>query len=361
MRGFIFVIFIGSHPEIKINGRFAFIELKMLHLEAKNPLIEAAFAAALAEDYEEQTLDRILTDFDFTTYRLSTPSDKNKILLSIEIKCWQDLVKCGAVELLEAHYKSYSFVQCLSGANCEPGYNFSVYVDVEQAKQQLDDQAKAEFIEEVSLLKRTCFAAPFLKAFARYEQLSRENPADPNNIYGEDSVAQTNSNEAVIKLDYRGQESIFIKPSNDRVTVIFSTVFNDETDKVFSKVFLQEFSDARKRAIQKAPQVINSHSEVPLEIKSIEQDTGDKVYITFVLFPRHLATEDTKWNSITQIQLFRSYFHYHIKIVKCYLHQRMRNRVTSFTKILNRAQKDQNEDEIRAERKTASGRRFEVR
>lgn len=333
----------------------------MLHLEAKNPLIEAAFRESLEEGYEETTLDRILTDFDFTTYRLSTPSEKSKILLSIEIKCWEDLKKYGALPLLEERYAQFPFVQCLTGGDCEPGYNFSLYIDTAAAREQLDAEKKELFIEEVSLLKRTCFAAPFLKAFGRYEELSRENPADPNNIYGEDSVAKVNSSETVLKLDYRGVESIFIKPSNDRVTVIFSTVFNDETDRVFSKVFLQEFSDARKRSIQKAPQVINSHGEVPLEIKDIEKDTGDKVYITFVLFPRHLATMDTRWNTITQLQLFRSYFHYHIKIVKCYLHQRMRSRVTSFTKILNRAVKDHSEEELRAERKTASGRRFEVR
>lgn len=334
----------------------------MLHLEAKNPLIEVAFSEALGDDYEESTLDRILTDFDFTTYRLSTPSEKSKILLSIDIKCWSDLAKYGAVELLQKRYAAYSgFVQCLNAPDCEPGYNFSLYVDVAAAKLQLDDDGKAQFIEEVSLLKRTCFAAPFLHAFSRYEELSRENPADPNNIYGEDSVARVNSNEAILRLDYRGVETIFIKPSNDRVTVIFSTVFSDETDRVFSKVFLQEFSDARKRSIQKAPQVINSHGEVPLEIRSIEKETGDKTYITFVLFPRHLANEEACWNTITQIQMFRSYFHYHIKIVKCYLHQRMRSRVTSFTKILNRAAKDQSDAELRAERKTASGRRFEMK
>ncbi|GMG22678.1 unnamed protein product [Ambrosiozyma monospora] len=76
---------------------------------------------------------------------------------------------------------------------------------------------------------------------------------------------------------------------------------------------------------------------------------------------RHLNTEEHKWNSITHIQLFRSYFHYHIKIVKCYLHQRMRFRVNTFTKILNRARRDVDEEEMRAERKTASGRRFEQR
>ncbi|GMM30864.1 Arc35 protein [Martiniozyma asiatica (nom. inval.)] len=333
----------------------------MLQLESKNLLIEKAFTDAFNPDYIPVTIDRILTDFDFTTYHLSTPSEKGKILLSIEIRCWNDLIKYGTGELLEKRYSNFPCVQILSGSNCEPGYNFSLYVDIDAAKAQLDENQLREIVDELCLLKRTCFAAPFLQAFSRYETLAKENPVDPNNLYGEDSVSAYTSNEEVIRLDYRGEESIFIKPSNDRVTVIFSTVFNDETDKIFSKVFLQEFSDARKRSIQKAPQVINSHNEVPLEIKHIEKDARDKTYITFVLFPRHLASEEIQWNTITHIQLFRSYFHYHIKIVKCYLHQRMRYRVTSFTKILNRAKKEQDQEELRAERKTASGKRFDIR
>ncbi|CAI8498312.1 unnamed protein product [Pichia kudriavzevii] len=311
----------------------------MLHLEPQNLLIQETFAKALAANYEPCSLDRILTDFDFTTYHISTPQDKTKILLSINIKCWQDLANYGAMAFLDMM------------SHCTLTLN----------KCNSMTKKRASLVHELSLLKRNCFAAPFLKAFARYEVLAKENPVDPNNLYGEDSVAASNSNEEVLKLDYRGQETIYIKPSSDRVTVIFSTIFNDETDKIFSKVFLQEFSDARKRSIQKAPQVINSHREVPLEIRHLAPQTDDKTYITFVLFPRHLASDDVKWNTITQIELFRSYFHYHIKIVKCYLHQRMRYRVQSFTKILNRAKREIDEEEYRAERKTASGRRFEVR
>ncbi|KAG7811995.1 hypothetical protein KL921_002261 [Ogataea angusta] len=328
----------------------------MLQLQPQNLLVEEAIGQAFAPDYTPVFLDRIITDFDFTTYHLSTPESKTKLLLSISIKCWNDLVNYGVKELLLSKYSKYPFIQ---QAQPEYGYDYSLYIDVEQATFS-DEEEKQQLIAELSLLKRNCFAAPFLQAFQRYEVLSKEQPVDPNNLYGEDSP--NNSNEQVLQLHYRDMESIYIKPSNDRVTVIFSTVFQDDTDKIFSKVFLQEFSDARKRSIQKAPQVINSHQEIPLEIKHLEAaNTHNKTYITFVLFPRHLSTEDVKWNSITHIQLFRSYFHYHIKIVKCYLHQRMRFRVNSFTKILNRARRDVDDEEHRSERKTASGRRFEMR
>ena len=40
-------------------------------------------------------------------------------------------------------------------------------------------------------------------------------------------------------IHYRDEEAIYIKASHDRVTVIFSTIFREETDRIFGKVFLQ--------------------------------------------------------------------------------------------------------------------------
>lgn len=60
-------------------------------------------------------------------------------------------------------------------------------------------------------------------------------------------------------------------------------------------------------------------------------------YVTFVLFPRHFANADTASATISHIQLFRDYLHYHIKCSKAYMHSRMRYRVSEFQKVLNRA------------------------
>lgn len=40
-------------------------------------------------------------------------------------------------------------------------------------------------------------------------------------------------------MHYRDEEVIYVQASPDRVTVIFSTVFREETDRIFGKVFLQ--------------------------------------------------------------------------------------------------------------------------
>lgn len=42
-----------------------------------------------------------------------------------------------------------------------------------------------------------------------------------------------------MQLHYRDEEAIYIRAAADRVTVIFSTIFREETDRIFGKVFLQ--------------------------------------------------------------------------------------------------------------------------
>ena len=78
-------------------------------------------------------------------------------------------------------------------------------------------------IKNISLLKRNALAAPFELAFETQKQLS---------------VAGQGQGE-LLALHYRDEEAIYIQAAFDRVTVIFSTMFREETDRIFGKVFLQ--------------------------------------------------------------------------------------------------------------------------
>ena len=74
---------------------------------------------------------------------------------------------------------------------------------------------------------------------------------------------------------------MYVEAKADRVTVVFSTVFRDESDVVLGKVFLQELREGR-RASHTAPQVLFSHREPPLELQDTDARVGDNIgYITF--------------------------------------------------------------------------------
>jgi actin related protein 2/3 complex, subunit 2 len=139
--------------------------------------------------------------------------------------------------------------------------------------------AKDDLIRQISLLKRNAMAAPFEQAFDEFEALKEEAAR-----YTSESAPQgVREGGAVRAIHYREEEAIFIKASHDRVTVIFSTIFRDETDRVFGKVFLQEFVDARRRAIQNAPQVL-FRNEPPLELQGTPGLTSGKGEVGYVTF-----------------------------------------------------------------------------
>lgn len=84
-------------------------------------------------------------------------------------------------------------------------------------------ETRDAFINSIALLKRNALAAPFEQAFREQKQLE-----------------SSGSNQGqLMQMHYRDEEAIYVRASADRVTVIFSTVFREETDRIFGKLFLQ--------------------------------------------------------------------------------------------------------------------------
>ncbi|CAR21320.1 Arc35p [Lachancea thermotolerans CBS 6340] len=316
----------------------------MLHLRPENLLVQKTLTEAwnASKAGSPLTLDRVISDFDYTTLHVSnSPDDKSILWLSIRTKAWQSVVKCGGdfAGYLKSKYNGFHAV---SECSPEQGYDFTVQVKL--------DELDADAIVQLSLMKIHIMSYPFQLAFDEFARLSQLPEG-------------SNASDTVHQIQYRDDENIFIKPSSDRITVIFETFFQDETDKVFGKVFLQEFVDARKRNrnIQSAPQVLFSH-EPPLEAASLmaaRSADKNRRFITFVLFPRHFQTPELQFSSVCHLSLFRNYFHYHIKCSKAYMHSRMRYRVDTFIKVLNRAKVDDEEEAgEQTTRRTITGRKL---
>ncbi|KAH6854617.1 Arp2/3 complex, 34 kd subunit p34-Arc-domain-containing protein [Chaetomium sp. MPI-CAGE-AT-0009] len=316
----------------------------MLLLDYQNVLIQSVFTERFS-GAAPVSIDQTVSDFDGVTFHISTPESKTKIMVSIQIRCFPDLLRYGAEEVLNREYGSYVVPP-------EPGYDFSILIDLENLP--AEQEARDELIKSISLLKRNAMAAPFEQAYQEHYHLKQEAAK----FTSEEAPQGVREGGEVKAIHYREEEAIYVKASHDRVTVIFSTIFREETDRVFGKVFIQEFVDARRRAIQNAPQVL-FRNDPPLELQGVpgvkNTGTGEIGYVTFVLFPRHLTPQRMP-EVISHIQTFRDYFHYHIKASKAYIHSRMRRRTADFLQVLRRARPDSEEKE----RKTASGRTFKA-
>jgi actin related protein 2/3 complex subunit 2 len=235
------------------------------------------------------SIDQTVSDFDGVLFHISTPESKTKIQVSIQIRCYKDLVKYGAEQVLQREYGSYVVPP-------EAGFDFSVLVDLENLPADKGrsaatrttcpglttqfTEARDELIQKIALLKRNAMAAPFEHAYEEYYRLEKE--ASKYTIEEAPQGVQEGGDVKIIQ--YREEEAIYVKASYDRVTVIFSTVFREETDRVFGKVFIQEFVDARRRAIQNAPQVL-FRNDPPLELQGVpgvkSASSGEIGYVTF--------------------------------------------------------------------------------
>ncbi|KAI1192665.1 Arp2/3 complex [Nemania serpens] len=316
----------------------------MLLLDYQNVLIQSVLTERFS-GAPPAHIDQTVSDFDGVTFHISTPETKTQILVSLQIRCFRELVQYGAEEVLRREYGQYI-------VSPETGYDFSILIDLENLPASKED--RDELIKKVSLLKRNAMAAPFEHAYSEHYKLKEA----ASKFTSEEAPQGVQEGGNVMAIHYRDEEAIYVKASHDRVTVIFSTIFREETDRVFGKVFIQEFVDARRRAIQNAPQVL-FRNDPPLELQGVPGVTatsnGEVGYVTFVLFPRHLTPQRMP-DVISHIQTFRDYFHYHIKASKAYIHSRMRRRTADFLQVLRRARPENEEKE----RKTASGRTFRV-
>lgn len=316
----------------------------MLLLDYQNVLIQSVLTERFS-GVPPVSIDQTVSDFDGVIFHISTPESKTKILVSLQIRCWKDLVQYGTEQVLNREYGQYV-------APPEPGYDFSVMVDLDNLP--AEQEARDELVKKIALLKRNAMAAPFEHAYEEHYKLKEA----ASRYTSEEAPQGVREGGEVMAIHYREEEAIYVKASHDRVTVIFSTIFREETDRIYGKVFIQEFVDARRRAIQNAPQVL-FRNDPPLELQGVpgvrDSGNGEIGYVTFVLFPRHLTPQRMP-EVISHIQTFRDYFHYHIKASKAYIHTRMRRRTADFLQVLRRARPDSEEKE----RKTASGRTFKV-
>uniref|UniRef100_H2YIB0 Arp2/3 complex 34 kDa subunit n=1 Tax=Ciona savignyi TaxID=51511 RepID=H2YIB0_CIOSA len=300
----------------------------MILLETENRIIEDTlnykFETAVAGG-KQDSIEITIADFDGVVYHFSNVNgDKSKVQLSIGLKFYKDLQQHGADELLKREYSDYY------QPTPEDGFNVTLLYDLTNPPQDYKPVAK-----KAALLKRNCFASVFEKYF--------------------EAQAKGESGKSAV-IHYRDDETMYVEAKKDRVTVIFSTVFKDESDVTFGKVFMQEFKEGRRRS-QTAPQVLYNHKDPPLELAGLDAAVGENIgYVTFVLFPRHTGPT-VRDNTIDLIHTFRNYLHYHIKCSKAYMHQRMRAKTSDFLKVLNRARpEDKNK-----EKKTISGKSFQAR
>ncbi|KAH0558773.1 ARP2/3 actin-organizing complex subunit Arc34 [Trichoglossum hirsutum] len=100
----------------------------MLLLDYQNVLIQTLLTERFS-GAPPVSIDQVVSDFDGVTFHLSTPESKSRILISISVKCFSELVQYGAQQVLEREYGPYIVAP-------ESGYDFSIVVDLDSLPEE---------------------------------------------------------------------------------------------------------------------------------------------------------------------------------------------------------------------------------
>jgi len=188
-----------------------------------------------------------------------------------------------------------------------------------------------------------------------------------------------------IQIPYRPDEMMWVIAKPDLVGVCFSLRIKDSNDAPIARIFLnvcnamhhklvhfkgQEFNDAARDAkLAGAPRAV-VYATRPPELDGADfNPDGIDFYVLFGLYclsagfshlhkafkKAHMTQGSMRDKNVVAVQTFRTYFHYHLKCTKAFIHQRMRSTYVALLQSLNRARPEQT---LQVGTKTASGRTF---
>lgn len=299
----------------------------MILLEEGNRILAETVSAHinLPDDEKREPLDVRLCDFDDVDYHVQVSKEKlDEMNVSVRMPCYHQIEKKGGEDALKKHFEGYV-------TKAEDAYDFTICVKFNEIKED-----KEKLIERISQIKPLVLGGAFEHYFAA---LNAGSPlTDP------------------FQFDIRGDTRVYLFPRDDRVIVIFSVDFAEAFDKLIATVFLNSFEAVRKnnRDLGAAPSC-HFTKEPPAELTAmgIKDSNGVTGFIAFPILKSHVKDEKRE-KAVKTLQTFRTFLQYHIKMAKSNFHQRMRARVVSLLKVLNRAKVDAKDEE----KKTASGRTF---
>lgn len=301
-------------------------------LDAAHEILVDAIGSRLHDGLREPC-EMSVADFDEVKYKLVVLSESTHVVtLNIAMPCAAALKTLGLAKTLSDTYPGMETTP-------EDGFDVAVQLDLNNVTDATATLSK------LTLLRRNLIGTPFTQSFKSLTGV------------GAGSLS-------LMTLPWRRNESVFLCPGADpakpgvldRVIVVFSFDFVEESDKAFARIFLQQFVEVQRKVNNAPPCQFSESTNPPTEVRGAALPSGDIVgYLSLTIFKSHVDSPDKLEKVVTNLVGLRNYLQYHIKASKTYLHMRMRRKVSSWLQVLNRAVMT---GDVEKEKKTASGKTF---
>ncbi|CAN1169399.1 Actin-related protein 2/3 complex subunit 2A [Linum perenne] len=231
----------------------------------------------------------------------------------------------GAIEAIKSAYGSV--VQILD----PPKDGFNLTLKINLTKLPTDQELKQSLLMKIASVRDVVLGAPLSVVL---KHLASRTVAP--------------GTERLVALVHRPNESFFLLPLAERVTVIFPMRFSDSVDTTYATSFLQEFVETRRTAGLTSSPVCSWSPDPPPELKDapFEILSANAGFVSFIIYPRHVdgrRLDRTVWNLST----FHAYVSYHVKCTEAFMHTRMRRRVEGMIQALDQA-KPESEDKAKS-------------
>jgi len=290
----------------------------MIIIPPDHAVIKDSIEKHLASKKKDVITVSWITDFDGTVYKLQSgtpedPENRSWLCMSIQLAGFEGIASTNPEFMQQTCYAPYLRATEVN----EGGRTF--HATIAANLDTLEEGCAKQIAYDWACLKRNILGFPLTTAF--------EGLVDGSNVPPSSVIC------------YRPEESIYVCPDSEKVTVVYALSYPDPNDMEIAKVFLEEFSVARRmKELQSSP-IASFQTLPPGELAAYKIVPSDATvgYLSLTFEKRHVATPE-KLNKATDMLLsVRSYLHYHIKCCKGYMHTRMRYRVKELLKVLNRA------------------------
>jgi len=273
---------------------------------------------------ERDPIDVRLCDFDDVSYHITiNPDNRSLLQVSMNLPSYREIESKGGSDALKRIYKELV-------VTAENGYDVSLQLNLDKLPGKED-----EVVRKIELLKTNIVGSVFDTYFSA--------------LLSGKALTET------FKFTLRSDTIIYFVPRPDKVIIVYEIDFTHKVDVAIAKIFMQEFVDCKKRLGAAPPCSFGQNPPLELKEFGISEPTRKLGYANFAVFKSHLEN-NRKDKIVYTMAMFRNYLAYHIKCSKAYFHSRMRARVVSLIKILNRAKVEG--DDTKREKKTAQGKTF---
>lgn len=286
----------------------------LILLPKTNRILEESLTDLLALENDSGKRPSVLnvrvSDFDGVQYSLQIENESDKLHIGIAYPGYKEIQELADLEMKE------KYGELIADKPSNAVDDVSLVLSLDEVRQK-DATEKKKLRSDILLLKEVMMRGAFRKYFMSLRNGKPETKPMMYNI--------------------RGDTVVYLVPGDDRVSITFGIDFNEPTDKVIARVFMQELSDSKK-VVRSAPPFMWSvdppHSKAKIGPKT---NPGILGYATLGILKSHLPNDDKMDEIIHVLINFRTFLQYHLKCAKSYFHSRMRAKCSALLKILNRA------------------------